>query len=188
MDVTASLIKNGDRQAFEELFHSYYSSLCLFALRYLKDADEAEEVVQDTFVKFWNKRENISIDISLKSYLYTSVRNHCLNKIKHEAVKREHVSVVLSDGTEGVDHDHLVTNELADRIADAIERMPTERRRIFRMSRDEGLRYKEIAEYLNISVKTVENQMGKALQYLRTELADFLVIAWMIYFILNEWV
>ena len=187
MKSTAVRIKNGDRKAFEELFHSYYTPLCRFAFRYVKDADDSEEIVQDTFVNFWNRRESISVEASLKSYLFTSVRNKCLNHLKHLSVVREHEHYVLAESSGLSDDDELVTEELAVRIRQAVNNMPEQRKRIFQMSRDEGLRYKEIAEYLNISIKTVENQIGQALKYLRTELSDFLVLLWMVYFIINEW-
>ncbi|MEJ2004870.1 MAG: RNA polymerase sigma-70 factor [Cyclobacteriaceae bacterium] len=177
-------IKNGDRAAFEELFHTYYASLCRFAFKYVRDTDEAEEIVQDTYVNFWNRRNEIKIEASLKSYLFTAVRNKCLNHIKHDGVVREHAQFVLETHSESDHNDSMVTDELASRIKAAVESMPEQRKRIFRMSRDEGLRYREIADHLQISVKTVENHMGKALQYLRLELSDFLVL--IIYFIINE--
>ncbi len=187
MNSTAVRIKNGDRKAFEELFHSYYTPLCRFAFKYVRDADDSEEIVQDTFVSFWNRRSAISEEASLKSYLFTSVRNKCLNHLKHLTVVREHAAHVIAENMDSSEQDELVTDELAGRIKQAVENMPEQRKRIFQMSRDEGLRYKEIAEYLDISVKTVENQMGKALKYLRTELSDFLVVLWMVYLIIKEW-
>ncbi|MCA6079216.1 RNA polymerase sigma-70 factor [Fulvivirga sedimenti] len=185
----AERIKNGDRAAFEGLFHEYYTGLCHYAFKYIRDAEDAEEIVQDTFVRFWERRAQISVDHSLKSYLFTSVRNASLNFLKHASVIRDHVGHVLRSESEEDHSDTLVTVELQERIAMAVEAMPAERRRIFRMSRDEGLRYKEIADQLNISVKTVENQMGKALRFLREELAEYLVIGWVVYilFQLSEW-
>jgi len=177
-------IKNGDRKAFEELFHSYYVPLCRFAFKDLKDQDEAEEIVQDTYVNFWRRRTEINVEASLKSYLFTAVRNGCLNHLKHEGVVRAHAQHMIHQQDNSSEIDEVVTEELAARINSAVESMPDQRRRIFRMSRDEGMRYREIADHLQISVKTVENHMGKALQYLREQLSDFLVL--LIYFIINN--
>ncbi len=189
MSGIAERIKNGDRMAFESLFHEYYTGLCHYAFKYIRDAEDSEEIVQDTFVRFWEKRSQISVEHSLKSYLFTAVRNASLNFIKHAAVVRDHAGHVLHNESDEDHSDHMVTVELQERISRAVSDMPAERQRIFRMSRDEGLRYKEIADQLNISVKTVENQMGKALKYLREELAEYLVIGWVVYLLiqLSEW-
>ncbi len=174
-------IKHGDKKAFEDTFHAYYSALCGFAMRFVRDPDEAEEVVQDTFVRIWQKREQISINHSLKSYLFQSVRNSCLNTLKHQVVVREYESDQQMYALREDMVDSVVTDELESKIKATIGLLPPERKKIFLMSRDEGLRYAEIAEKLNISVKTVENQIGRALKFLREELADFLVVLWIIY-------
>ena len=178
-------IRNGDRAAFELLFHAMYGQLCAYAVRFLNDQDDAEEIVQEVFVRVWQKREQIDINYSIKSYLYQSVRNASLNHIKHDRVVREHEQYELSMGNVKDESDTLVTSELEMRIHDAIEALPEERRRIFIMSRDEGLKYKEIAEKLNISVKTVENQIGRALKSLRAELSDYFVWLIILYWLME---
>jgi len=176
-------IRSGSYQAFERTFKTYYGALCGFAMGYLKDKDSSEEAVQHIFFNFWEKRESIQITSSLKSYLYQSTRNHCLNVLKHEQVKtKAHVELTHDERGE---ENEIEAAELSDRIENAIAELPVERQRIFRMSRFEELKYKEIAEKLNISVKTVENQMGKALKHLRQALADVLPIIlwfWIIFF------
>lgn len=166
----------------EGLFRLHYRSLCGFALGYLKDTDQAEDIVQELFVRLWQDRESLSIQSSVKSYLFTAVRNRCLNAI---AVNKRMRSLdEEADGQiagEGRGEDDLA--ERAARVHAAIETLPTERRKVFRLSRNEGLKYHEIAERLGISVKTVENQMGKALKTLREELADLmpvLLLGWML--------
>jgi RNA polymerase sigma-70 factor (ECF subfamily) len=176
-------IRNGDRGAFELLFQAMYGQLCAYAERFVGDADNAEEIVQDIFVRVWQKREQIDITYSIKSYLYQSVRNASLNQIKHENIVREHQQYEKAVGSVTDESDTMVTMELEERIRAAVESLPDERRRIFRMSRDEGLKYKEIAEQLNISVKTVENQIGRALKSLRTDLADYFVWLLIIYWL-----
>ena len=161
---------------FEKLFRAYYQELCTYAFYYLKDQAAAEEEVQDIFVSLWKKRDELEITSSLKSYLYRATRNHCLNVIKHleirDSYKKHNEAIRKVEEQElGI---HMETKELQVKIDAAIDQLPTERKRIFMMSRFEGLKYREIADQLNISVKTVENQMGKALAFLREQLVDYL--------------
>ncbi|WP_268035862.1 RNA polymerase sigma-70 factor [Algoriphagus sp. PAP.12] len=171
-----SEIQKGDMQAFERVFKEHYDGLCRFANSYLLDVDEAEEVVQGTFIGFWEKRENLQIETSLKAYLYRSVRNSCLNEIKRQKVRQVHAQAVLQQEVqvaESSDHDALKM-ELEDRIHQAIQTLPEQCRLIFKMSRFEELKYQEIADQLGLSIKTVENQIGKALKVLREQLKDYL--------------
>lgn len=181
-------IAAGDRNAFEALFRAHYRPLCAFAIQYVKDGDRAEDLVQDLFFRLWQDREKTSITTSLKSYLFTSVRNRCLNAAKVQSRMRS----LNEEGDEHVeDHEPRTEVEHAERAARvnaAIELLPEERRKVFKLSRHEGLKYHEIAERLGISIKTVENQMGKALKTLREDLADLMptaVIGWLLYWLNN---
>lgn len=164
------------KDGFEEIFKAHYQALCAFAFGVVSDADMSEEIVQDVFVKLWTNKNEIEITKSVKSYLYKAVRNSSLNAIKHLKVKEEYKrhNKIERDKAECTLSDDLVENELDRQIKAAIDHLPTERKKIFLLSRNEGLKYKEIAEKLGISVKTVENQMGKALAMLREELAEYL--------------
>jgi len=171
-------ITGGNVNAFEMLFKEHYENLCRYACTFVRDSDEAEDIVQKTFVTFWEKRGGITLETSLKSYLYGAVRNAALNNIKHQQVRQKHAASVTVD-----DHivsesasDGVVSAELNERINTAIAGLPEQCRRVFEMSRFEGLKYSEIAEQLGISVKTVENQMGKALRRMREELHEYLPI------------
>jgi RNA polymerase sigma-70 factor (family 1) len=171
-------ILQGNVAAFEMLFKTHYSPLCRFAYHYLSDKDAAEEVVQSTFIGFWEKKESIHIDASLKSYLYRSVRNACLNELKRLKVRQVHAEGLVAEGENyalAADH-QAIKNELEAKIQEAIQALPEQCRLIFRMSRFEGLKYQEIADALQISIKTVENQMGKALKLMRLKLKDYLPI------------
>ncbi len=168
-------IKNGNQKAFEVVFKALYGDLCRYAYSILKDKDESEDLVQNTFVIFWEKRDQILIMGSLKSYLYKSVYNHFLNKIKHLGVRQEHQNHFKYTNSEAYSDTGNVANELENRIDQAIERLPTQCGKIFKMSRYEELKYQEIADVLDISVKTVENQIGKALKLMRLELSEYLV-------------
>lgn len=174
-------IAAGDRNAFEALFKLHYRSLCAFAIQYVKDGDKAEDLVQDLFFRLWMDREKMNVTTSLKSYLFQAVRNRCLNAVKVQGRLRS-LNEDVDDGVDETGHTEEEHAERAARVHAAIEGLPEERRKVFKMSRHEGLKYHEIAERLGISIKTVENQMGKALKTLREELADLMpvtILGWL---------
>lgn len=165
-------LRRKDKGAFELVFNTFYGLLKSYALRFIEDTEDAEEVVQDVFVKFWERCESIAPDSSVKSYLYRSVHNTCLNHLKHQKVKdayRQHVITFMEEAA-----NELVEEQegLRERILDEINNLPPRCSEIFKLSRFDGLKYQEIAEHLEISVKTVEVQMGKALKVLRERLKD----------------
>lgn len=166
----------GDVNAFEMIFRTYYQPLCSYAYTFLQDKQEAEEIVQGTFLSVWEKRDNLAIHTAVKPYLYAMVRNACLNVIKHEKIKQKHAVEEVALATRSYDSvAHAVaTSELETRIHDAMEKLPEQCRLVFKLSRFEELKYSEIAEQLDISVKTVENHMGKALKIMRDQLKDYL--------------
>jgi len=168
--------------SFEAVFKMHYAELCGFANKYLGDLDSAEEIVQSLFVRLWEKREGLNIETSLKSYLFSAARNACLNHIKHEKIKgeyQEHNKREIELNQLNLDEEIQAT-ELEEKIRVSIEQMPEARRRIFVMSRYEGLKYKEIADKLGISIKTVENQMGSAIKFMRSELSEYLLTLFLI--------
>jgi RNA polymerase sigma-70 factor (ECF subfamily) len=171
-------IKSGDEQAFEQLFRAQYPTLCGYARKYLDDIDQAEEIVQEMFFNFWQKREKVEITTSLEAYLFRSVRNSCLNYLKHLKIREEYRLATNHETRrkEQEIHDSVVALELQEKIDSVIGQLPPERQKIFKMSRYEELKYKEIAEKLNLSVKTVEVQMSKALKFLRLHLSEYLSV------------
>ena len=165
-----------DKRAFEELFRSFFPSLVLFAQKYVPDQDTAKEIVHNVFINLWEKRKQVDTGSPLKSYLFTSVHNRCLNYIrdqkkfdKDDTIFQRLDSTDFSDGV-----DRLEEQELEQRIYDALQSLPEKCREIFMLNRFEGLKYAEIAQKLGISVKTVETQMSKALKILREKLIDYL--------------
>ncbi|MHA7110834.1 RNA polymerase sigma-70 factor [Sunxiuqinia elliptica] len=167
-------LKQGDEKAFELLFNTYYSSLCLFAHHYLNDQEKAEEIVQELFVNLWSKRKKLNIDNSVKNYLFRSVRNQCLNQIQHRKIKDKHAQFVKENFSQEVhESDYFLEVGLSEKIEASIESLPEKRKQIFKLSREQGLKYKEIAQQLGVSVKTVETQMGLALKQLREKLKDY---------------
>ncbi len=168
-----SSLKAGEERAFEKLFRNYYAPLCYYASKILQNDGAAEEIVQDFFVRLWEKRADIEIETSLKNYFFRSVKNLCLNQIKHENVKIQHVKSVISEAESTEYSDHFQEVNLQKDIEEGIAALPEKRREIFRLSREEGLKYREIADKLNISIKTVEAHMGLAIKTLRYRLKKY---------------
>ena len=167
-------IKKGDEKAFEILFHEYYGILCSFATKIIKDDVAAEEVVQDFFVKLWEKREQLFIETSLKNYLFRSIKNLCLNFIQHNKTKIRYAQMVLSEVESNFsDVSNYPEVDLFIKIEESINSLPEKRQEIFRLSRQDGLKYHEIAQKLNISIKTVETQMSLAIKTLRDKLKNY---------------
>ena len=168
-------LKAGKHVVYKQLFMAFYTPLCNYAFSILKDAGEAEDIVQKTFCMLWDKRENIEIKTSVKSYLYRVIHNECLNKIRQNKIRTEHNQIyVYEKDTSVYDvEDVFLGSELEQRIATAIDKLPPRCKEVFIKSRMEQLMYAEIASEMNISVNTVENQMAKALRLLRENLKDY---------------
>lgn len=173
----AKRIKQGDLGTFERLFRNYYAPLCGFANKYLEDMDTAEEIVQDVYYVLWEKRDEVDIDTSLKSYIYKSVYNKCLMHIRHEKVKQKHAKEMEYDMYSNNYETKELYNqrELQEIISKTMQKLPERCRNVFRMNRFEGLKYKEIAEILSLSIKTIEADMGKALKVFREALKEYVV-------------
>lgn len=172
-DIIVDRLRNKDTLAFELVFNANFSPLIAYAMRFLDEREEAEEIVQDVFVKFWDKCAELAPGSSVKSYLYRSVHNTCLNYLKHQKVKDTYRQYVIGF----LEHTAEMTTEerdpdlLRQEILAEIDNLPPRCSEIFKLSRLDGLKYHEIAEHLDISIKTVEVQMGKALRVLREKLA-----------------
>ena len=172
----APRLRGGDVSALEEAFRDYYARLCFFVRHQVGSMDTAEELVQDVFLRVWERRAQLDPAGSLRALLYRSARNAALNHIKHQEIERRWASAarsapepVAAEAEAGVRE-----RELSGAIRDTIAALPERCRLVFLMSRQQGLGYPEIAEILGLSVKTVETQMGRALKALRTGLAAFL--------------
>jgi len=173
-----------DSTEFERLFREYFNALMAFSRRILGNEDDAREVVHQVFVKLWEMRDEIDISTSLKSYLFTSVHNRSLNMIRdRKKFSSEEVPEIPGEWDVSAQIEAL---ELEEKIQEAIDGLPGRCREIFELNRLNGLRYHEIAVQLEISVKTVENQMSKALRILRDQLAKYLtILLWLIVYALN---
>lgn len=173
---TIRKIRQGDIHAFEMLFRKYYKNLCQWACRYLQDADSSEEVVQDLFYHLWRDRAGLNIRVSVKSYLYRAVSNNCKMILKKQS-RRSAIEAELArepQPAQAQPADVLEISKIREVVNKTLEDLPERPATVFRMSRYEGLKYREIAEKLSISVKTVEANMGKALEMFRKNLQEYI--------------
>jgi RNA polymerase sigma-70 factor, ECF subfamily len=168
-------LKEGDKTAFELLFHFYYPGLVMYSKQYTTDRMEAEEIVQAFFVRFWLKHREIITSDSLKNYLFSSVKNGSLNYLKHKRIEEKYIRQMseLSGNHLIYDPDLYIASELQEKIKNTIELLPEKCREIFIHSRIRGKNNEEIATELNISKRTVETQISKALKILRVELKEY---------------
>lgn len=164
-------VKKDDLKAYETIFKQYYAELYRFAYNYLRDQVPSEEMAQEVFLYIWEKRDQIEIKTTLKTYLYSAVKNKCLNYIKYEVPRKHeleesHLAMMVTNQPEKEED----ADKLKRHIKEAVDQLPNKCRQIFVLSRNAGLTYEEIAEEMEISVKTVENQMSIALKKLRESL------------------
>jgi RNA polymerase sigma-70 factor, ECF subfamily len=167
---------------YENVFRTYYNGLCRYASTWIDKREDAEEIVQTVFVKLWEKREDRIIEISIKSYLYKSVYHSALNYLKHQKIKRQYMEMNKQGELAPNAGENLQTKELRHKINAAINALPEQCRLVYKLSRFENLKYKEISNVLNISIKTVENHMGKALRLMRENLSEYITI-WVFYLV-----
>ena len=169
-----------DIKAFEVLFKGYYVKLVFFANKFLNNMEGAEEIVSDTFTYLWEQKAEINITTSTNAYLYKMVQNRCLNYIKHKKIENEYVNYLSKNNLLAdfyrTQSEPFLHKELQEQIGKAINELPERCREIFKMSRFEHLKNREIAEQLNISPKTVERQMTIALEKMRHYLQHLFLI------------
>lgn len=174
--ISLSALKNGSTAAFDLCFEVYFTGLCTFANKLVRDPSVAQDIVQELFVNLWVQREKLEIHTSLKSFLFQSVKNNCLDHIKHSNV--EHAFAVRYINEHAEEYENIYSDfakkEILRALDIAVEKLPKQCKAVFLMSRFDYKTYKEIADVLGLTVKTVENHMGRALHIIRLELKDFL--------------
>lgn len=177
-----SSLRLGDKKVYEQLFLDNYKNLVLYAKKFVMETETARDLVQDVFVYLWDKRQKLTIDKSLSSYLFRAVHNACINYLKRESTKEnyiKHFLIKLNEGTYKTAasedaYELVVHKDLKERIERIIETLPEQCRNIFRMSRFRGMKNKEIAEIYSISPRTVETQIYRALKILKEKLKPHL--------------
>ncbi|MEL7585616.1 MAG: RNA polymerase sigma-70 factor [Prolixibacteraceae bacterium] len=172
-----------DKNSFKKIFQEYYEPLCHLGNHYLDDEDEAKGVVQEAFVKLWETRHQLHAVSNIRNFLFTLVKNSCLNNLKRRQILLKHHERIRmmeihyqSESLARIGESYMEFDELKAKIDTAIQKLPEYCRRVFEMSRFEDLRNREIAEKLGVSQKTVEAHLTKALKILRGELKDYLPV------------
>ena len=163
-----------DENAFRTLFFGFFSPLCAFAHRYIDCWETCEDVVQESFLKIWENRKTIKIETSARNFLITSVRNSCIDYLRKQELKSSYQRYKTDINPDLPDGDIYSVSELRVMLSNALDKLPENVRITFEKNRFEGMKYAEIAAEQQISVKTVEAHISKALKHLRTELKDYL--------------
>lgn len=172
--VTAAL-KSGDESAFDAVYRYYFRRLCAYCRQYIKEQEEAEEIVQDTMIWLWENRSSLIADLSLKTLLFTIVKNKALNQISHYEIKRKvHQRIADKYQSKFDNPDFYLSDELFRLYEDALNQLPSTYREAFVMNRNQRLTHQEIAEKLSVSPQTVNYRIGQALKLLRVALKDYL--------------
>ncbi len=188
-DQLLKAIRNGEEKAFEQLFVAYYAPLCRFVWRYIYSEVMSEELVQEVFIQVWENRKRLITGGSLRAYLYRAAKNKMLDHVKHQRVVRRHREEMMAamneedfmvhNGSDESGQD--VSDEFMSQVRRAVEELPKRARQVYELHQRDGLTYQEIAMVMEISPKTVESQMSRALKFLRDRLAEFLPLLIMVY-------
>lgn len=172
--------EEGNRAAFEKIFRKYYKQLTGYAFTFIRCGQQAEDIVQTVFLRIWSNKEIWDPPGKLKPYLFTGVKNEALNEIRHKKIQRDSEEELSELFTELKSNSFFGKDtgleELRDTIQKEIDRLPLRCKEIFLLNRNSGLTYREIANHLDISINTVNTQMGRALKMLRKNLSDYMSI------------
>jgi RNA polymerase sigma-70 factor (ECF subfamily) len=169
-------LKTGDPGSYSDLFSAYYQDLVFFCYSFTHELSSSEDIVQDTFVKLWEDHEKLNITVSLKSFLLKTIQNKCIDWYRHRKIMDNHSSYIINNTPlyEYNTDNYLLRSEMEELIEKALTKLPEKIRESYELHRFEGLKYQEISTKLNVSIRTVEVRISKALELLRKSLIDFL--------------
>lgn len=178
-------ININSQKEFQEIYHQFFNGLANYAYSIMNDKDAAKDVVQDVFLDLWNKRASLTIKTSLEAYLVRSVKFKSIDFIRKDKTKQQYVANMTPSGHPQVEDtsEDNIKEERKKKLTYAIAQLPLKCRQVFMLSRASGYTYKEIAEEMDISVKTVENQISRALKLLRQKLSDLMVVVFFLNFL-----
>lgn len=164
-------LKKGEVAAFDKLYYQYSRKLFIFSMKFLKDRQETEDLIQKVFLTIWERRQHLDREKSFEGYLFKIVRNEIYDLLKLRIIREHYADYLLNN--QPADPDDLDKKKLIEQVFQLVNNLPEKRARIFRMSKEEGLTYKEIAGRLQISENTVDTQIRHSLNYLRQEMLKF---------------
>jgi RNA polymerase sigma-70 factor (family 1) len=177
------LMKVGDFQAFTEIYNRYSGLLYVYSLKMIRDKGEAEDLVQDLFLSFWNGRESLEINSSVSAYLYAAVRYRFFDLLSRQKVRSDYVAAwqeFMDQGTYSTD-DYINEKELIALVEYEVTKLPEKMRHVFELSRNTGMTHRAIAQQLNLSEKTVRNHINRALKILRLKLGSGLLLIFLLH-------
>ena len=160
-------IRKDDEKAFEYIYQTLYPRLCAFANQYVNDNNAAEDVVSDVMYELWRKKRTFESFESIKAFLYVSVRNKSLSYLRKQKISFKHSEEIKKTSTESFFKEHLIEEELTGILRQALDQLPEKARKVYELSCIEGLKYKEVAEDLNVSINTVKSQRARAIKLLK---------------------
>ena len=167
-------IPNIDKKVFKRIFDQHFKALCAFGYKYVQDSSVAEDMIQEVFISFWEKRDNFDHEKAIKAFLYTSVRNKCLNYLKHKAVLQKHEGNLIYElESDTFFSQHVIEEETFNQLYIEIEQLPNSAQKVILLAL-KGLKNKEIADTLNISENTVKTQKKIAYKKLKTKLSPII--------------
>lgn len=169
-------LREGDEKAFKKIYLNYYKRTLYFLTGLVKSETDAEELTQEVFIKLWTNRKTIDPERSVHSYMYTIARNAAFNFLKHRLIEISYINEYTTEAETETSEEILFAKEIALLIEMTVNRMPVQRQRIYKMSRNEGLNNEEIASRLQISKKTVENQLSLALGELKRVIVGLILL------------
>lgn len=171
-------LSEGSSHAFSLLFRHYYTDLVLFAGSYLQDQMTCEDIVQESFIKLWHEREEARKISSLRSFLLKSVQNRCFSHLRHEQIKNKYTelkSLFTANGSRETE-EYIFFSELSNRLQDVLAHLSPEQRQCFEMNKMKGVKQAQIAQELNMPLRTVELRIAEALKILKQELKEYFVL------------
>ncbi len=172
---TLEALRDGEHKAFETVFTTYYNKTRTFIYGYIKSESDAEELAEDLFVNLWENRQTIDTTKSFNSYLHTIARNTAINFLKRKFVHESYLASIEGEERSATTEEDLIAKELGLMIDDVIEKMPEQRKQIYKLSRNEGLTNAEIAEQLQTTKRNVESQLSLALKEIRKAISIFFI-------------
>lgn len=166
-------LKNGDTKAFDKVYYKYHRKLYAFSFKFLKSKRDVEDLIQKIFVILWERRNTLDVNKSLGGYLFVIARNEIYDDLKTKIIKDHYTDYILNELEYNSEHDELEKKKKIELAYQLIDRLPERRAEIFRLSKEDGLTYKQIAEKLNISENTVDTQIRHSLNFLRKEMLKY---------------